>query len=125
MADDTAALLEALGIKKADVFGYSGGGSVALYLAVRHRGLIRKLALALTAYDTKGYYPGLMDGLQQLSPDALPAILRQEYERVAPNPDGWAALVTKHAAMAAGTDHLEPEQLESIHAPGRSHSRRP
>ena len=116
MADDTAALLEKLGIKKTDVFGYSGGGTVALYLAVRHRKLVRKLALASTGYDTKAYYPGIMEGLQHLTAESLPPILRQEYERVAPNPDGWATLVAKHAAMVAGNEHLEPAQLQSIKA---------
>src|SRR3712207_4309358 len=36
MADDTAALLRHLAIEKADVFGYSMGGGVALQLAIRH-----------------------------------------------------------------------------------------
>src|SRR5215831_10905779 len=51
-----AALLAHLGIEQADVFGYSTGGSVALYLALRHPGLVRKLALASTVYDIDGYY---------------------------------------------------------------------
>jgi pimeloyl-ACP methyl ester carboxylesterase len=38
MADDTAALLEQLGVARADVYGRSDGGVVALYLAARHRG---------------------------------------------------------------------------------------
>ena len=37
MTEDTAALLRHLGIRKADVFGYSMGGNIGLQLAMRHR----------------------------------------------------------------------------------------
>ncbi|HWE24256.1 MAG TPA: alpha/beta hydrolase, partial [Myxococcales bacterium] len=36
MADDTAALLDRLGVRDADVLGFSNGGMVALQLAIRH-----------------------------------------------------------------------------------------
>ena len=45
MADDTAALLKELKIERADFFGYSMGGTVALGVAIRHPGLVRKLAV--------------------------------------------------------------------------------
>src|SRR5829696_7854236 len=41
MADDVTALLAEIGIDKADVFGYSMGGGVALQIAVRHPGVVR------------------------------------------------------------------------------------
>jgi len=41
MADDVAALIGYLGIDKADVFGYSMGGGVALQAAVRHPEVVR------------------------------------------------------------------------------------
>ena len=36
LADDTAALLKQLEIERADFFGYSMGGNVALAIAIRH-----------------------------------------------------------------------------------------
>lgn len=45
MADDTAALLHELKIERADFFGYSMGGVVALGVAIRHPSLVRKLAI--------------------------------------------------------------------------------
>jgi len=117
MADDTAALLQQIGIQQADFFGYSGGGSVALQLAIRHPGMVQKIALASAVYDTNGYYPGILDGLKNPSPDSFPPIVRETYLRVAPNPDGWKTLVEKTAAMAAQPDILTAEQLQSIKAP--------
>jgi pimeloyl-ACP methyl ester carboxylesterase len=36
MADDAAAVLEALRVRSADVLGYSMGGNTAIAMAVRH-----------------------------------------------------------------------------------------
>src|SRR3989442_5969074 len=44
MADDAAALLDALEVEITDVFGVSLGGMVAQELALRHPQLVRRLA---------------------------------------------------------------------------------
>ena len=48
MASDIAAAMDALGIKKADVFGVSQGGMIAQYLAIDRPDLVKKLVLAVT-----------------------------------------------------------------------------
>ena len=48
MADDTAAVMNALGIEDADVFGASQGGMIALYLAIDHPELVHKMILGST-----------------------------------------------------------------------------
>jgi 3-oxoadipate enol-lactonase len=48
MADDTAALLDALEVESAHVFGVSLGGMVAQEFALRHQNRVRKLVLACT-----------------------------------------------------------------------------
>lgn len=45
MSDDTAGLMGALGLPRADVLGVSMGGRIALALALRHPGLVRRLVL--------------------------------------------------------------------------------
>ena len=49
MADDTAALMEALGMAKANVLGKSMGGYIAEELAIRHPGRVASLMLAATS----------------------------------------------------------------------------
>ena len=42
LASDVVGLLGHLGIARADVFGFSVGGAVALQLAIKHAGLVRR-----------------------------------------------------------------------------------
>src|SRR5690606_8589265 len=55
MADDVAALLAYLGIEKADLFGYSMGGSVALQTTIRHPRLVRKLVIVSAPFKHSGW----------------------------------------------------------------------
>ncbi len=49
MAEDTAYVMERLGLTGADVFGVSQGGMIAQYLAIYYPELVRRLALGVTA----------------------------------------------------------------------------
>lgn len=117
MADDTAALLQHIGIDSSDVYGYSTGGWVALHLAVRHAAMVRKLAVSSAAYDIDGYLPQIRQGLLNPDPDAFPAIIRESYERVAPKPGEWRTLVAKAGEQAGAERGLTAAQLSSIMAP--------
>lgn len=117
MAEDTANLLKYLEITTTDVFGYSAGGSVALELAVRHPKLVHSLALASAAYDLSGYPPELAEGLKHITADFLPPILRQEYEKVAPQSGNWEKLVAKVAAMASSQATLTAEKISTLSIP--------
>jgi pimeloyl-ACP methyl ester carboxylesterase len=94
MADDTAALLRQLGIEQADFFGYSMGGGIALQIAIRHPDLGRRLVVAAANYDPAGYYPEVLEGIQDLKPeDFAGSPWLEAYARVAPNPEDWPALL--------------------------------
>src|SRR5687767_15945164 len=49
-ADDAAGLLQHLQIDKADFFGFSNGGNIALQVAIRHPSRVRKLGVAAAMY---------------------------------------------------------------------------
>lgn len=49
MVDDTAEVMRALGIEKADIFGASQGGMIALSLAAEYPGSVNKIAVASTS----------------------------------------------------------------------------
>lgn len=55
MADDTAHLLTALGIRRAHVLGMSMGGAMAQHMALRHPAMVDHLILACTFCQTSPY----------------------------------------------------------------------
>src|SRR5689334_23413287 len=57
-ADDVAALLEQLHIGKADMMGFSNGGTTCLQIAIRHPELVNKMVLASATYKRDGMQPG-------------------------------------------------------------------
>ena len=66
MADDTAGLMQALGIKQAHIVGISLGGRIALALSLRHAECVKKLVLVSTsARSVKNWrrrFYGLLSG---------------------------------------------------------------
>ncbi len=62
MADNTAALLRHIGIRRADIFGWSMGAGIAMQIAVKHPDLVAKLVVASVSYNSGGLYPAVMEG---------------------------------------------------------------
>jgi pimeloyl-ACP methyl ester carboxylesterase len=118
MAQDIAGLLRALSIERVDVFGYSLGGGVALELAIRHPGVVGRLAYVGGAcYDPSGVYPELLEGSDSQDHDELDdPRWRQAYERVAPNPEAWPRLVEKMAEMDRSFIGWSADELKSLNA---------
>ncbi|MDQ3695815.1 MAG: alpha/beta hydrolase [Chloroflexota bacterium] len=118
MADDTAALLRHLGIEHADVFGYSMGGTTALALAIQHPDLIRKLVIAGSNFNNEGLYPEILGSIAQITPAVFAGSpIQEEYDRVAPDPDGFPALVDKLKQLDLEFAGLATEDLRTINAP--------
>jgi pimeloyl-ACP methyl ester carboxylesterase len=117
MAEDTAALLKQLKVEGADVVGYSMGGAIALRLARKHPALVRKVVVFGTGYSGAGFPPGFLDSFKTLKAEDIPAAFRQAYEKVAPNPNGWPALVEKIKGLVANAKDMTPDDLKTIKAP--------
>src|SRR5687767_5220715 len=71
LADDVAAFMDAVGLKQADVFGYSMGAGAGLQLAIRHPQKVGKLIAASVAYDLEGWQPAFKEFIPQMNVEML------------------------------------------------------
>lgn len=94
MADDIAALLEHLGLERADVMGYSLGGGVALQLAIRHPARVKRLVLISVPARRDGWYPEVLASMAAMGPEAAAWMGQSPLARLYPETD-WASLFTK------------------------------
>ena len=100
LADDVAAFMDAVGVPKADVFGYSMGAAVALQLAIRHPAKVSKLVAASVAYDARGWQPEFTAFIPQMTVEMfLQMPFAKEYPKLAANPNGFPELVRKLIAL--------------------------
>jgi pimeloyl-ACP methyl ester carboxylesterase len=118
MADDTAALLRHIGIEEADIFGYSMGGGIALQVTIRHPEVVRKLVLASVYYNNDGVYPEVLEAIETITPEAFAGTpWREEYDRIAPNPEDFPTLVAKLKELDLTFVGWPPEDIQAIEAP--------
>lgn len=101
LADDVAAFMDAVGIKKADVLGYSMGACAGLQLAIRHPEKVNKLVAASVSYDAEGWQPEFKAFIPQVTVEMMTSTpgLQEEYRKLAVNPDGFSELVGKLIAL--------------------------
>jgi pimeloyl-ACP methyl ester carboxylesterase len=100
LADDVAAVLDHLAIAKADVVGYSMGGTTGLQLAIRHPARVRKLVAVSANYRSDGYYPELLAGLNMMTLETFAGTPQEDaYLRHAPHPEDFPVLVEKQKVL--------------------------
>jgi len=98
MARDAASLIDALGLERVDLFGFSMGGFVAQQIVVDRPELVRRLILVGTG-------PRGGDGMGQLAPDTAP-LFGKVYD---PQDLMWLPIFfsPSEASQAAGRRFLE------------------
>ena len=116
-ADDVAALLRQLGIARADIFGFSNGGNVALEMGIRHPELVHKLIVASAFFRSDGIYPAVRESFKHATPDNMPAVLRDAYNAEAPHPEHLPVLVAKLMTRLLDFKDVPPATLRAISAP--------
>ena len=116
-ADDTAALLDYLHIQKADLFGFSNGGTIALQVAIRHPGLVHKLIVASALCTRDGAYPWLWEAMANATLENMPSELQEEYLKVAPHPENLRLFHEKAAQRVRDFKDITGEAIRGITAP--------
>ncbi|MDD5763283.1 MAG: alpha/beta hydrolase, partial [bacterium] len=116
-AHDTAGLLRHLKIGKADFFGYSNGGHIALQMAISHPALVRKLVVESAMFHRDGCDPGFWKSFEHAKLDDMPQELREAYLRVAPRPEDLHTFFAKSVQRMRNFKGWTPGDIQSINAP--------
>lgn len=116
-ADDTVALLDYLAIDRADLFGFSNGGTVALHITIKHARKVRKMVLASAFFSHDAAEAAFWNGFASATPDIMPKPLRDAYLAAAPHPDDFERFFFKSVALMQGFQDIPPEHLRAIRAP--------
>jgi pimeloyl-ACP methyl ester carboxylesterase len=118
MADDTAGLLRHLELESAVLVGYSMGAAAALQLAIRHPSAVRKLVAISTAFTSDGAHPDLLEMAPTVTPEMFAGSpMEEEYQRLAPNPGDFPALVEKIKELDSTHFAWPEEDIRGIAAP--------
>lgn len=118
LAADIAGLLKHLNIDKADLIGYSFGGTVAFKTAIDFPEMIDKMIIISSVYKLKGWMPEAQETFHTIEPsffDNTP--LKSEYEKIAPDPGNWTSFVEKFIQFDIQDYDLGAANIKNIQAP--------
>ena len=120
MADDIAALIDHLGLDKPDVVGYSLGGGVAFFTAVKYPEKVGRLVMASAHIRRDAIPPEMLAQQEQVNAAAAEFMkdtpMYQLYMEVAPHPEDFPRLLDKIGeAMAQDFDFTE--ELRGLQVP--------
>jgi pimeloyl-ACP methyl ester carboxylesterase len=116
-ADDVAALLKYLDINKANILGFSNGGTTTLQLAVRHPQLVNKIIAIAGAVKRAGFMQGFFDFMPNATLDNMPRPLKESFLKVTPDEHRLQAMFEKDKARMVGFKDYPDEDLKAIKAP--------
>lgn len=114
MASDVLAVMDFLEIESASLVGWSDGGIIGLDIAINHPERLNKLVAYGANYIPSGVRTDIGED------DVFNAYIEQamvDYQRLAPNPDGFDAFLANIGNMWATEPNFTEAQLMGIEVP--------
>lgn len=116
-ADDVAALLDSLHVPKADILGFSNGGTSALQIAIRHPGKVNRLVIASSNYRRDGMQEGFWDFMARGTFADMPQPYKDAYLKINPSQEGVHAMHDRDAKRMLAFKDIPDESIKAIAAP--------
>jgi len=120
LASDVVGLLEQLGVPQVDLFGFSVGGAVALYLTIKHPELVRKAIISSVSFGPSGDRAENSGAVGSMKVDMLAGTpMEAEYLAKSPHPDleHLQTLLDKLGSYDRGTTGWTDDEIRGIAAP--------
>jgi len=115
-ADDVAELLKQLHIEKADIMGFSNGGTTTLQIAIRHPEIVNKLILASANYKLDGMQPDFFDGFKHATLENMPKPLQDAYLDANPDPKGLQIMFDRDVERMSAFKDISDDDIKAIQA---------
>jgi len=116
-ADDVAALLDSLHVAKADILGFSNGGTTALQIGIRHPAKVNRLVIASSNYKRDGMVDGFWDFMEKGTYADMPKPYETAYLKINPSQDGVHAMQSRDAKRMLAFKDIPDESIRAIQAP--------
>ncbi|MDB5003040.1 MAG: Alpha/beta hydrolase [Mucilaginibacter sp.] len=116
-ADDVASLLKYLKIDKANILGYSNGGTTTLQIAIRHPQVANKIIVVSGGYKRDGFFTGFFDFMHNASIDNMPGLLKDAFLKVTPDQTRLQTMFEKDKARMIGFKDYSDDDISGIKAP--------
>ncbi|HET7187330.1 MAG TPA: alpha/beta hydrolase [Gemmatimonadaceae bacterium] len=116
-ADDVAELLRQLNIPKADILGFSNGGSTALQIAIRHPARVNRLIAISAIYRRDGMPPEFWGFMERAKFADMPQVLKDGFLRVTPDSAKLLTMFERDRDRMIAFSDWNASDLRGIQAP--------
>ncbi len=116
-ADDVAALLNHLKVNKANILGFSNGGTTTLQIAIRHPQLVNKIVVIAGSYKRDGFMNGFFDFMQTATFESMPQPLKDAYLKVTPSQEGLLNMFNKDKQRMIDFKDIDDISIRGIRTP--------
>jgi len=117
MAEDAVALLDLLGIARADVMDWSDGGNIGIDLAIHHPDRIGHLVTFGSNFSPDGLVAASVEWNRTATASSFGPEMKAGWTARNPEPDQYEAAMTKILEMWRTEPKFTPRELASIRAP--------
>ena len=109
--------LEHLRIDRADLLGFSNGGTIALHVAMRRPQLVRRL-IVITALMKRSWADSqFWESMKTARPEVMPRELRDAYIEVSPHPENFELFFYKARDRMRNFQDAPEDAIRTIAAP--------
>jgi pimeloyl-ACP methyl ester carboxylesterase len=100
LSDDVAKFMDAVGLEKADVLGYSMGAAAGLRLAIDHPEKVDQLVAISMAYSMEGMQPEYLAFVPNMAPEMFVGTpMEDTWRQYAPDPEAFRPFVERMIAL--------------------------
>lgn len=118
VAGDVAGVLNHLNISKADVVGYSYGGTLAYQLVIKYPNLVNRVVIISSTYKSEGWDASVRNTFHMMKPEfLLHTPLDSAYKSVAPDTANFIPFVSKMLVFDTAHFDLGDNNIKAIKSP--------